>query len=83
MSYLIYNLSNKNIINLIRERSLTGKKISYETFDKNTKCLICKQELQEKYYKKGYGNFCMSCGVGLFDFPENSYEDYYSQQYFW
>lgn len=83
MSYFIYNLPNRNIINLMRERSLTGKKISYETFDRNNQCLICRKDLQKKFYGKGYGKFCLSCGIGLFDFPENLYEDYYSQQYFW
>lgn len=77
------SLRKKNIIILLNDRSLTGKKINKDVlFNKNTHCLICCERLISCFYMRSYGNFCKSCGYAAFNNPLGD-EDYFSNQFFW
>ena len=80
---MLYNLSlNKNIVNKIRERKISGNKIDYNLpFNKEKDCLICKKTLDGRYIEKSFGRFCLSCGYALFN--TDIYDEYNSQQFFW
>ena len=82
---MLYNLSlSKNIVNKIRERKISGNKVDYTLpFNKEKECLICKTTLNGRHIEKSYGKFCLSCGYALCNTPENIYDEYNSQQFFW
>ena len=61
-----------NIIKMLRNRSLTKKKVEYNV-EKSNKCIICRQILTSDMK-----TFCKSCGYAAFNNP--LYNENYSSE---